>query len=312
MHRKTYSKLALGGTFDHFHLGHQHFIDFCAALADTIIIGITVQQLTHSKPHATTIESFLTRKSAILHYCKKKHYHCQIVELTDLYGPTLEDPTIKALSVTEATVQGAKLINQMRQKLNQRPLPVHVCDLIDDSAGQPISSSRIRSGEISRQGEVYAAAFVTPLILTETQRAFFQEPQGQIITQPTKSNHLKIVVGDSSTAQFIEHNWPYQVAIFDGKEQRQPSNQVVLRPSSAPVNNPAGNITPKLVTTILKALHHPPQTIFVNGEEDLAAVVSILLAPLGSFVYYGQPHQGLVEVEVTEEMKEHFFSALTA
>jgi hypothetical protein len=44
--------------------------------------------------------------------------------------------------------------------------------------------------------------------------------------------------------------------------------------------------------------------LFVDGEEDLAAVVLQLLLPLGATIYYGQPNEGLVRWQVTEESKE--------
>ncbi len=312
MHRKTYTKLALGGTFDHFHQGHQAFLDFSASLAEQLIIGLTAQHLSLGKNKATEIESFHLRKKSVLHYCKLHHYQGEIVELTDLYGPTLEDKSLQALAVTEATLNGAKQINQMRQKLQLRPLPVHVCPLVLDESGIPINSTRIRLGEINRQGQVYALLFDAPKTLNIFQREFFQKLHGEIISQPTPTNQLKIVVGDSSTAQFQENNWLYDIAIFDGKEQRQPSSKIAIQAATQQVINPAGVIMPELATTILESMAHPPQTLYVDGEEDLAAVVSILLAPLGTQVYYGQPHTGLVETIVTESLKEAFYQQLTS
>ncbi len=43
--------------------------------------------------------------------------------------------------------------------------------------------------------------------------------------------------------------------------------------------------------------------ILVAGEEDLLTLAAVWLAPLGSLVVYGQPHQGVVTVEVTAQKK---------
>ena len=44
----------------------------------------------------------------------------------------------------------------------------------------------------------------------------------------------------------------------------------------------------------------------VDGEEDLLTIVAVLLAPYGSMVMYGQPKQGVVVLEVKEEVKKRF------
>lgn len=44
-------------------------------------------------------------------------------------------------------------------------------------------------------------------------------------------------------------------------------------------------------------------SVIVEGEEDLLVLPLISLMPLGSVIVYGQPREGLVVVEVTEEMK---------
>ncbi len=41
----------------------------------------------------------------------------------------------------------------------------------------------------------------------------------------------------------------------------------------------------------------------VDGEEDLLTLVAVLCAPENSLVVYGQPHEGIVVVKVTEKTK---------
>jgi uncharacterized protein (UPF0218 family) len=50
--------------------------------------------------------------------------------------------------------------------------------------------------------------------------------------------------------------------------------------------------------------------LFIQGEEDLAAVALSLVLPLGSCIYYGQPQKGMVELVVTEKIKQSFFDLL--
>ena len=51
-------------------------------------------------------------------------------------------------------------------------------------------------------------------------------------------------------------------------------------------------------------------TILVDGEEDLATIPAILLSPLGTTVYYGQPNKGLVEVKIDLEIKDYLCKIL--
>ena len=47
-----------------------------------------------------------------------------------------------------------------------------------------------------------------------------------------------------------------------------------------------------------------PVTIIVDGEEDLATLPALVLAPAGSSVIYGQPGAGMVHVAVTDTQTE--------
>ncbi|HZJ18601.1 MAG TPA: DUF359 domain-containing protein, partial [Patescibacteria group bacterium] len=44
--------------------------------------------------------------------------------------------------------------------------------------------------------------------------------------------------------------------------------------------------------------------ILIKGEDDLAVLPLILCAPLNFYIYYGQPDKGVVEILVTEDVKE--------
>jgi uncharacterized protein (UPF0218 family) len=69
------------------------------------------------------------------------------------------------------------------------------------------------------------------------------------------------------------------------------------------VKNPAGSITDELVRALSDAVLHPPVTIFVEGEEDLAVIPLVIAAPEGTVVLYGQPHEGVVLRTVDDTAK---------
>jgi cytidyltransferase-like protein len=309
--RKLYEIVGLGGTFDRFHAGHEHFIKFASQFGQHLHIGITHPKLTQGKLLADLIEPYETRKRAVIKFCKTQQISGSVMELTDPYGPTLEKKAkIRALVVTEDTVTGADKINQTRTAMDLRQLPVQVCPLLKDETGQIISSERIRAGEINRAGKSYQQILKQDLTLTSKQRDLFSQPQGEIVSQPQiKSSSLVYVVGDHSLEKFIQQKWPYDLAVYDLKEQRNSVESPILTSlkPDVTVKNPAGSINLELNQAL-----QTHKLIFVDGEEDLAAVSLVLSLPLGSKIYYGQPNQGLIEMTVTEEKKEQFFEILNS
>lgn len=316
-----YKSVGLGGTFDHFHSGHQAFLLSIAEQADYLNIGITKPELIGNKAFSEVLEPYIVREQAVRDFCKKNEIICNIFPLNDIYGPTLTDTRIEAVFVTEETEKGGQLINSKRLELGLEPLSIVKVNMISASSGQIISSQRIRKGEMSRTGVVYKHLFTQDILLTETSRAFFSKLHGKIVSVPHNDHKsmYRCVVGDTSFETFLNNNWTYSIGVVDFKKRRQeyqPSSEI-LTTIDRTVSNPAGGITTELVTVLGQSIEHclenpvAKTVIKVNGEEDLAAVVAVLLLPLGSSVYYGQPNMGMVEVIVTEDLKKKFYNVLT-
>jgi hypothetical protein len=70
------------------------------------------------------------------------------------------------------------------------------------------------------------------------------------------------------------------------------------------VKNPAGSLTDDLIQALDYAVVHPPVTVLVDGEEDLAVIPLVIAAPLGAIVLYGQPHHGVVLRTVNPDAKK--------
>jgi len=306
--------IGLGGTFDHFHDGHQHFLQFANQLADKLIIGITHPKLTKHKQLANLIEPFPKRKKAVIKYCRDHNIRIEVVQLTNIYGPTLEKSNVRGLCVTEETIAGAKQINDLRLKMNLHELEVFVCPFHKDEAGKMLDSSGIRAGQVNRRGQVYSGILERSIRLNEKQRQYFAKPQGKIINTPQeKPNSFIAVVGDTSLEKFINNKWAYNLGIYDKKVQRQQYHSFVIEQLKGFLRcvNDAGNISPGMTSILTKTFDQEKAHIYVTGEEDLAAVALMLMLPLGSVIYYGQPNDGLVEMEVTEKRKEAFHKILT-
>ena len=324
MNNPHYGTLGLGGTFDHFHLGHQKFLQFASELADNVEVGLATEKLTQQKPFAFSIQDFAKREETVHNFLQQQSTSAHIFSLDDSFGPTLNDGKIEALAVTDLTLPGAKTINQKRLELGLAELPIHICPLVPDEGGEDISSTRIRAGEINRTGQVYLRTLLHLIIrssekLSEVQKEFFKQKQGVLVTQPNSQFKQKFVVGDIVLETFVKNGWAYSLGIFDQRSNRQIYVSEFLQhlPQINQVKNIAGLIglnSVQVITELLQQIGdknvNPPQHLLVDGEEDLLAVTLILLAPLNSAVYYGQPNEGIVEVAVTEEVKEKFREVL--
>jgi pantetheine-phosphate adenylyltransferase len=308
--------IAMGGTFDHFHKGHQEFILYAASQAQELLIGVTSKKFTHHKSFPHTIQSFKIRIKAVLNFCKENNIKHQIIPLDDPYGPTIdkENRRIDSLCVTQETLSGGEKINEIRLASTMREIDVFVAPLIKDELGKVIHAENIRAGDVNKQGVVYLNHFQKDFKINEKQRAFFGKPLGPIVTQPKGSKKsIVCVVGDFALNHFLEKGWPVNVSVFDGKSSRKPYSSKLIDDLKIDVrvNNPAGSITQDLLSKIKNIKTKKKFNIFVEGEEDLVSVALILTLPLYSLIYYGQPNEGMVLLTVTEDLKEKVFKILT-
>ena len=77
-----------------------------------------------------------------------------IVPLEDPYGTTIYDGDFEAIVVSEETEPTAVEINDIRISKGMRPLDIVVVSFVLAYDGTPISSTRIRRGEINQNGNV--------------------------------------------------------------------------------------------------------------------------------------------------------------
>jgi pantetheine-phosphate adenylyltransferase len=307
--KKTRKTIGLGGTFDHFHRGHREFLRFAADLGSRLVIGVTAEHMTQGKQYARQIQSYHQRVFQVRQFCQSEGISHEILKLEDLYGPTLEPRRITELAVTDETQVGAQQINDTREAMNLRRLPVNVFHRVAAEDGEFISSSRIRAGRIDREGRVYAQLFENEIILDEAQRDFFSQVQGEFIeavpAQKPAAVPRRVVVGDVSLTRFLERGWEFDLGIFDRSSQRAASDLVPsdIFEQALQIENPAGSVQPKLAAAIRDTGR---RFIQIDGEEDLAVIPAVLLTALGSEIYYGQPDEGLVRIRVSEEIKQSF------
>jgi pantetheine-phosphate adenylyltransferase len=156
VNQKKYRSVAVGGTFDKFHKGHEKLIDKAFELGDLVLIGVTTEKMLqkHTKPFP--IAPYCTRKKVLLNYLKNKGVKTayQILPLDTPFGITLNDVDLEALVVSHETSHRAKVINTLRKERGLKPLSLIIIDLVLSEDKVPISTTRIKQGEIDRDGRL--------------------------------------------------------------------------------------------------------------------------------------------------------------
>jgi hypothetical protein len=147
------------------------------------------------------------------------------------------------------------------------------------------------------------------LVLPEEHRQLFKEPFGELHRHIDSilaaiTGHTVYTVGDVVTHTLLKKGITPAIAVVDGLTMRSPC----IRPLQCTgerlqVDNPPGTITEELVRALEYAVAHPPMTIVVNGEEDLAVIPLVIAAPDGTILLYGQPHEGVVLRRIDAESK---------
>lgn len=148
------------------------------------------------------------------------------------------------------------------------------------------------------------------LILQKKLRSELKKPLGDLYSSFHEARNklpddkFIISVGDVTTKNLIESKKYPKLGIIDNRIQRKDSDhEIDYQTTILNAKNPPGTITTDLWETIDQALKSSLNSeqnylIVVDGEEDLAVLPCILLAPEDSIILYGQPNEGVVVVEV--------------
>ncbi len=145
------TSVAVGGTFDILHDGHKALLRKAYELG-YVTIGLVSDKMAKHKGHA--VNPYAVRKQALATYVRGlTGTEPDIIELNDPYGPTLE-AQFDYIVVSPDTIDTAREINTVRAKREMSPIVIICVDFVRARDGKPISSSRIRRGEIDEHGAV--------------------------------------------------------------------------------------------------------------------------------------------------------------
>ena len=157
---KKYPKVAVGGTFDELHRGHKALLARAFEVGEKVIIGLSsdVFVAKMGKPHVTA--SYTERKKELESFLGEMGLSnkAEIVPLNDPYGLTIRGKDLSALVVSRETAKTASIINEARQKAGLPSLEIVAVGMVPAENSTPISTTRIRCGEIDRNGHLLKLA----------------------------------------------------------------------------------------------------------------------------------------------------------
>ncbi|MEM3699461.1 MAG: phosphopantetheine adenylyltransferase [Candidatus Bathyarchaeia archaeon] len=156
MERKRFKTVAVGGTFDELHKGHRALLMKAFEVGEHVLVGLCSDRLVESltKPHVTA--PYNERLKELKEFLRENGFleRAEIIPLNDPFGVTLSEGCVEALVVSRETEPMAHRINVERARRGLKPLEIVVIDMVPSENHAPISTTRIRRGEIDREGRL--------------------------------------------------------------------------------------------------------------------------------------------------------------
>lgn len=325
---------AVAGTFDRLHIGHKSLLTKAFTVAHYVSVGITAQDMVMEKHLSDIILPYDQRLADVKKFIVGNGWvdRAKFFELHDMYGPALSDQTIDALVVSSKTEDGAHQVNQKRQACGLTKLSIVVAEYCESEDHSYLSSTRIRMGEIDRAGHAYQQFLLkhAPLKLPVEQRDYLKSPLGDLVPGDEQDlliavNHVATnavipyktcCVGDVVSFSFLQAKLRPNVVVVDNKNRRNIATHAFVPNDefeTTTTENPAAIISQSAIEAVSRIVKRIKETdilqqLIVHGEEDLLVLPLILLLPLQSSIYYGQPGQGIVRVTVTEQKKQEILT----
>jgi len=153
---RKFNTVLVGGTFDQFHKGHRALIMKAFEVDERVMIGLSSDQLAQELRKNHEVATYEQRLRELRGFLRSQGVfdRAKIVPLDTPYGITLSTTIAEALVVSKETEPVGITINQKRKASGLKPLELVIIDMVPAEDCIPISSTRIRHGEIDREGHL--------------------------------------------------------------------------------------------------------------------------------------------------------------
>jgi cytidyltransferase-like protein len=166
-------RIVLGGTFDRLHAGHEAMLASAFQAGRRVSIGLTSARYLadHPKPAGGRIQGYSERRAALVRWLSARYPRSRwaVVPISDAFGGSVGDG-VTGLVVTPDTLAGGRAVNVERQRRGRRPVPLLIVPLVLGDDLLPISSRRVRHGEIDRRGRRLAPIRVAVVAAGDLER----------------------------------------------------------------------------------------------------------------------------------------------
>ncbi len=329
-----YSHAVLGGTFDRIHKGHEALFLHAFSIADRVTIGLTTDEFVlrmKKDPGLLPCQPYPVRKVKLEEWLAGKRLldRATIVPIFDPFGPTVVDESknlqdqeldtkaaagFSCIVVSDETFPGAQTINEKRKRQGLPELAIERIPLVQDISGVPISGTRIRRGDITLTGT---------LLMPSTLKSALAKPFGVLLSPQEFKVQAKIDgtgcvvgIGDRTVETLLSLGVCMKLAVIDRLSKRKPhpwstDHETLLGTfSQTTIQSGPGYISGEALSWIRawgersgEQSKGKTELLIIEGEEDLLTLPVAYHAVVGTVIYYGQPGQGVVRLEVTEEVK---------
>lgn len=148
--------IAVGGTFDILHAGHEKLLARAFDLGEQVFVGVTGDRLVSTLNKDHPVRKFVVRQRDLRRLLKARGWlpRARITKLSDPFGPATRRKRLDALVVSEETRANGLRVNALRRAHGLKPLRLYVVRMVRTEDGQPLSDTRIRRGEVNPQGRL--------------------------------------------------------------------------------------------------------------------------------------------------------------
>jgi pantetheine-phosphate adenylyltransferase len=152
-----FKKVVVGGTFDYLHDGHVAILSKAFEVGEKVLIGISSDEMQLLlRKDSAGVQLLGVRMPELKNLLGLRGWfdRAEVKVISDAFGPALEDAEIEAIVVSPETKKRAEELNKLRVSKGFKPIEIVEIPFVLAEDGKPISSIRIRYGEIDTHGKL--------------------------------------------------------------------------------------------------------------------------------------------------------------